>query len=370
MGWWDFLPEAFYDACDEFGIMVYHDMQYAQGGHSPKVTSTQDAELRHNIRRLSSHPSIVLWDGCNECRVIIGTGTGIYATFVMTVVSQEDKSRSLWPSCPALGWTAGVHKLNALPNGNALLTPKSGKTIETHGPYQHGNGFPAVNGGNNLGLFDSLIPIKISPTQMGPQYQNVFASEFGTVVMSSFESMSPLLKPEHWALEAGVAPDTCNGGFAKNCQGINPMAERNYPCNNIIDVYFGRQDAFFNKTGENNFKHQLYQCMLGQALNIKSNIEHRRSTNSFGCIVWQYNEIWPTGGWGSIEYGTPVKGQVIGGRWKPLQYWYKSSIYADVMATCGQGGQCYVKNDSPFQFVGSVDVLIVSLIMVKRWPLV
>eukprot|EP01043_Picozoa_sp_COSAG02_P027101 COSAG02_NODE_1582_length_11838_cov_3.471420_5_plen_105_part_00 len=82
-----FLPNAWYDACDELGIMVYHDMQYAQGGHSPKNDDVQDAELRHQIRRLSSHASIVLWDGCNECRVLMGTGTGIYATFV-----RSDKS--------------------------------------------------------------------------------------------------------------------------------------------------------------------------------------------------------------------------------------------------------------------------------------
>lgn len=31
------------------------------------------------------------------------------------------------------------------------------------------------------------------------------------------------------------------------------------------------------------------------------NIEERRSKNEFGIIVWQFNEIWPTGGWGSIE---------------------------------------------------------------------
>ena len=45
------------------------------------VCDTQDTEFRHQIRRLSHHPSIIIWDGCNECTVIIGTPTGIYATF-------------------------------------------------------------------------------------------------------------------------------------------------------------------------------------------------------------------------------------------------------------------------------------------------
>ena len=34
--------------------------------------------------------------------------------------------------------------------------------------------------------------------------------------------------------------------------------------------------------------------MLGQALEMKSNVETRRSSNQFGVIVWQLNEIWPT----------------------------------------------------------------------------
>lgn len=133
------------------------------------------------------------------------------------------------------------------------------------------------------------------------------------------------------------------------------MAQRNYPCDSIIYVYFGQEGQDLNKTGEESFKQQLYQCMIGQALNVKQNIESRRAKNEFGIIVWQYNEIWPTGGWGSIEYGNPkFPGQVIGGRWKPLQYWYKASIYADVMATCGQGGLCYVKNDAPTSFSGTL----------------
>ena len=36
---------------------------------------------------------------------------------------------------------------------------------------------------------------------------------------------------------------------------------------------------------------------------MKSNIENRRSGNTFGTIIWQLGEIWPTGGWGSLEYG-------------------------------------------------------------------
>jgi hypothetical protein len=83
-----FLPDGWYDVCDELGVMVYHDMQYAQQGHSPKNTTSQDAELRHQVRRLSHHPSIVMYDGCNECRVVMNTPTAIYATFVMTVVAQ------------------------------------------------------------------------------------------------------------------------------------------------------------------------------------------------------------------------------------------------------------------------------------------
>jgi len=33
-------------------------------------------------------------------------------------------------------------------------------------------------------------------------------------------------------------------------------------------------------------------------------------------MVWQLNEIFPTGGWGSLEYGSargPTPGQVLGG---------------------------------------------------------
>lgn len=360
-----FLPEAWYDACDEMGVLVYHDMQYAQQGHSPDTTDVQDAELRHNVRRLSAHPSIVMWDGCNECHVIMNTSTGIYASFVMTVVAEEDKSRVVWPSCPASGWTAGVERLTSIPTGNPLDTPKGGPRFETHGPYQHGTGFPSVNGANDLQPFDPNIPIQITPdpSAMGITQSNVFASEFGCVVMSSFESMSPTIAPDHWSLHGGSPPDNCSGGFGQKCVGDNVMAQRNYVCDSIIDAYFNTEKGYFDAVGEAPFKRQLWQCMVGQALEMKSNIETRRSLNELGHLVWQLNEIWPTGGWGSLEYGNPsYPGQVIGGRWKPLHYWYRSSIFADVMATCGKDGVCYVRNDAAGRaFDGAVRVQSVNI---------
>jgi hypothetical protein len=333
-----YLYDAFYDACDELGLIVYHDIQYAQDGHFPTNTPSQDAEIRHQVRRLSHHPSIVLWDGCNEC-----DGQGIYANFVMTTVAQEDKSRAIWPSCPSKGWDHGADTLWGLPNGVPLATRTDGPGIETHGPYLNGNGFKAVNDPDGvLHLFDSNIPPNLNkPSTTGPELQGVYASEFGCVAMSSFESMTPTLSPENWSLHSP------------------PMYQRNYPCDNVVDVYWGLQDL--SPTGEAAFQRQLYQCLIGQSLELKSNIEVRRSYNQFGVVIWQLNEIWPTGGWGSIEYGTPVPGQVPGGRWKPIHYLLRRSLFANVIASCGAVDpvQCYVKNDAPFPFMGTVNVSLV-----------
>lgn len=184
--------------------------------------------------------------------------------------------------------------------------------------------------------------------------------------------------------------------------------------------------------------------MVGQALLIKSDIETRRAAvngyQTFGIIVWQFNEIWPTGGctharnshhlgdflgtfltdcfW--CRQGAPsstalsrtprARSSVAAGSrctvspqlLPPLVLhfsvpgtcndrsfrtadWYKKTIFADVMATCGTvgpdanstdsmlaladgsvnsfaaGASCYVKNDSPMPFKGTVEVSSVSL---------
>lgn len=90
--------EDFYAACDEFGIVLYHDMMMTSSGmlnpvapppsnHSPSYLN----EISYQIRRLSPHPSIVIYDSCNECGV-----APIYEQ-VFAQILQEDISRIVWP---------------------------------------------------------------------------------------------------------------------------------------------------------------------------------------------------------------------------------------------------------------------------------
>jgi beta-mannosidase len=146
------LPDSFYDACDEEGLLLYHDMMFAQSGHAPVKTAIVEEELRHVVRSLASHSSIVIWNGCNECAVVMGTDTEIYATFVMQTVAEEDDTRTIWPTSPSkLGWKSGVYTLDGRPNGKPLATRNQkdfNATIESHGPYlrSFSVSYPGVNG--------------------------------------------------------------------------------------------------------------------------------------------------------------------------------------------------------------------------------
>jgi len=143
------------------------------------------------------------------------------------------------------------------------------------------------------------------------------------------------------------------------------MAQRNYPCDNIILTYWQGQQSDLDQVGEQPFKKQLYQCLMGQAFIYKGYIEQHRSTNTFGLQIWQLNEIWPTGGWGTVEYGNPTyPGQVVGGRWKPAHHWLRENLYTDVIISCGKDSSnnvdllCYAKNDAYAAHV--VDIIIMA----------
>jgi len=63
-------PEAFYEACDRYGIMVWQDFMFACAAypdHEEAFCREAEKEAEFQTRRLRNHPSVVLWSGNNEC---------------------------------------------------------------------------------------------------------------------------------------------------------------------------------------------------------------------------------------------------------------------------------------------------------------
>jgi hypothetical protein len=183
-----------------------------------------------------------------------------------------------------------------------------------------------------------------SPALTGPGAEGWYKSEFGCTVWPSFESIATQLPEKQWSMSSPSA------------------AQRSWNVANVIGPFFGNNaTARLAEYGEVAFKRQLYQSMISQVLFLKTEMEAWRSSNIWGSTFWMYNEIWPTGGWGSIEYGSPVPGQVVGGRWKPLHYILRSSTFADQLCVCNIAGACFITNDSPFQFQGSVNIRVLNM---------
>ena len=358
-----FLPKTFYDACDLHGLLVYHDLMFAQSGHAPRGTIIERNEIRYQVRRLSSHACLFLWSGCNEC-----TDLSIYVD-LLGVVAAEDSSKAIWPASPSNGWVSGVARLWAMPDGAPLQARDSG-TIEAHGPYIRGGGFPAVNG---VTTYEPVATdVRFDEAPVGLRHASTFISEFGAVAWASPESLASTLSPRYRSLFGGAPPDVCIGdGFPNACEGGNMLARRNYPCANFVGSFFGRSAAYLRPGSTppalvaylNNTQHfasSLYLCGLASALLVKNLVEAHRSRNELGHLVWQLNEVWPTGGWGSLEYG---------GRWKPHHYWYAKSLFRDVAAACDRTGRCYVRNDRshrPFTGTVIIDAVDVATARVAR----
>jgi hypothetical protein len=268
-GIWE--PRAFWDAADELGVLLYTDMQFTW--RSVLGTETERAEMRYQLRRLSHHPSVVLWDACNECG-----GGGLYDSFVMPEVAALDSSRPIWPSCPSPGWMSGVDRLSSRPNGRTLKMGAGGDPRpagfpfpqESHGPYTAfmKDSMEGVTMPKALPV-GSMTDPRTAPALTGAEYEGWYKSEFGAVSWSSFESMSAQMPSDQWSMAS------------------NGAKTRNWNASNVIAKFFGPTAAVnMGRSGETAFKKQLYQSMIGQQLFLKTEIEAWRSQNLWGSTIW------------------------------------------------------------------------------------
>eukprot|EP00924_Labyrinthula_sp_SR-Ha-C_P003373 snap_masked-scaffold_15-processed-gene-7.29-mRNA-1 protein AED:0.29 eAED:0.31 QI:0/0/0/1/1/1/2/0/933 len=335
------LPDFFYDLCDEKGIVILHDFPFVQkaSGHFFQEDFEEvKEELRQISAKLVHHPSIVLLNLCNECDVNQADVKEILSKSI-SYLQTLTLSQILWPSSPSNGFRVDGNDIKIL-----NFSREEQQNVEFHGPYYYGAGFPSVNGYSNV---DEVILDQSIPPKIGEASMIKLVSEYGAVGGSSYSSFVPFLSEKFRSTSGNADQDTC---FKKPvdeqrsndnlCFGENVMAQRNYPCHNLVLKYFGNTAYELMLIVRNNsstdeiFKLQLYYCQIAQMLLVKSTTETYLSMVSIsGVLTWQLNDIWPTFGWGSLNslknnYST----------WKPLQYQLKdlfSPLYTSILLSAG-----------------------------------
>jgi beta-mannosidase len=109
--------DAFYDSCDELGLMVWQDFAFACAAYSEEdpLRREIDAEARENVARLMPHPSLMLWNGNNENlwgfrdwgweELLDGAswGEGYYLGLLPRIVADVDPTRPYWAGSPWSG---------------------------------------------------------------------------------------------------------------------------------------------------------------------------------------------------------------------------------------------------------------------------
>lgn len=313
-GWYE--KEAFYDACDRYGILIWHDLMFSCSTYPAQdwFLESVEHELKDQIRRLKSRTCIALWCGNNECLGALNwyeesrndrprylaDYERLYTNWIDRIMGEEDPGRMYWPSSPCAG--PGDYSDNWHSDGN--------------GDMHYWNVW------HERKDFESYHEVK-------PR----FCSEFG---YQSFPSLSEV---------RSFAPDD-------QLNLTSPIMEhhqRNEEGNSIIIEMFTR---YFRMP--NGFADQLYLSQVQQALAIQTAVSYWRSLMPYcmGTLYWQLNDVWPVSSWSSIEYS---------GKWKPLHYAARR-FYNDVAPILYvDAGTAYVKvsNDSANPVKADVSVNLI-----------
>ncbi|MBP5273846.1 MAG: hypothetical protein ILO36_02785 [Abditibacteriota bacterium] len=102
-----YADHDFLDACDEMGLLVWHDAIFACAQYpaeDPDFMANVTEELTYQVRELSNHPSLGVWCGNNELdwltTRVTAPDTAIYLRKLPRIIDEEDPTKPYWPSSP------------------------------------------------------------------------------------------------------------------------------------------------------------------------------------------------------------------------------------------------------------------------------
>lgn len=292
--------DAFYDICDELGLMVWQDLMYACAFYdlTPDFERSIRVETHQNVARLRHHASLALICGNNEMEMFMA---GANSALI---------NHRTWEFVPTYPHhiTDYVKMFEyILP---AIVKETAPQTYWWPASPSSGGDFDAPNDENRGDNHYWDVWHGEKPFTEYRKFFFRYASEFG------FQSF-PCLK----SVEQFTLPDDRNI-FSR----VMERHQRNQAANGKILSYLSQTFRY-----PNSFDDLLYASQLMQAEAIRYGVEHWRRNRGrcMGAIIWQLNDIWPVASWASIDYY---------GRWKALHYAAKR-FFAPVMISAEEEGE-------------------------------
>lgn len=292
--------DAFYDICDELGLMVWQDLMYACAFYdlTPDFERSIRVETHQNVARLRHHASLALICGNNEMEMFMA---GANSALI---------NHRTWEFVPTYPHhiTDYVKMFEyILP---AIVKETAPQTYWWPASPSSGGNFDAPNDENRGDNHYWDVWHGEKPFTEYRKFFFRYVSEFG------FQSF-PCLK----SVEQFTLPDDRNI-FSR----VMERHQRNQAANGKILSYLSQTFRY-----PNSFDDLLYASQLMQAEAIRYGVEHWRRNRGrcMGAIIWQLNDIWPVASWASIDYY---------GRWKALHYAAKR-FFAPVMISAEEEGE-------------------------------
>lgn len=292
--------DAFYDICDELGLLVWQDLMYACAFYdlTPDFERSIRVETQQNVARVRHHASLALICGNNEMEMFMA---GANSALI---------NHRTWEFVPTYPHhiTDYVKMFEyILP---AIVKETAPQTYWWPASPSSGGNFDAPNDENRGDNHYWDVWHGEKPFTEYRKFFFRYASEFG------FQSF-PCLK----SVVQFTLPDDRNI-FSR----VMERHQRNQAANGKILSYLSQTFRY-----PNSFDDLLYASQLMQAEAIRYGVEHWRRNRGrcMGAIIWQLNDIWPVASWASIDYY---------GRWKALHYAAKR-FFAPVMISAEEEGE-------------------------------
>ncbi len=260
-----FEMDAFYEACDRLGILLWHDFMSACAplpADDPGFADEFRAEAEFQLGRLRSRACMLLWCGNNE----VG---GCYAWFAAAFEKHRDP-----------GWVL-YHRL--LPEVLRALAPTA--LYWPTSPY----GGATVNEARVGDDHHWVVMRAESEFWSRPEYWDttaipIFNSEYGYGGPCCLESTRQYLETERPDLQSEVGREHTNTFY--DIPRVNFSIGEHYrdPAGLALEEY-------------------ILLGGLCQGLNLGYSLESLRANEqSMGGIFWMYDDTWGENGWTIIDY--------------------------------------------------------------------